>query len=153
MQPTQPVAPTLPDQAQNLVKKLPFKPNVALLVGALVVIVLAGIGSGWLLSGKTAISQNKNAAPGAKVTANEAGIKDDKALPDTAEGVLQEGGISGEGTHHLDRNLGPSKYVYMTSTVIDLQSFVGKKVQVWGETQKAKRAGWLMDVGRVKLIQ
>ena len=78
---------------------------------------------------------------------------DEKTFKDTAEGTLQEGGISGEGTHHLVRPGGDSQNVYLTSTVIDLQSFVGKKVQVWGQTVSARKAGWLMDVGKVKVLE
>jgi hypothetical protein len=66
---------------------------------------------------------------------------------------LEEGGIDGEGTHHLVRDGGPSKSVYLTSTVIDLDSFAGKKVKVWGETISARKAGWLMDVGKIKIIE
>lgn len=80
-------------------------------------------------------------------------VADEAVFSDTAKGLLVEGGIKGEGTHHLDRDLGEQKYVYLTSSVIDLQSFVGKKVQVWGETLAAQNAGWLMDVGRVKVIE
>jgi len=84
----------------------------------------------------------------------EAGIEDSVAFPDSAEGILVEGGVDGEGTHHLDRSdLGPGKDVYLTSTVIDLQSFVGKKVQIWGQTIAGHEAAWLMDVGRIKVIE
>jgi hypothetical protein len=34
-----------------------------------------------------------------------------------------------------------------------LDSFVGKKVEVSGQTLAAEHAGWLMDVGRIKVIQ
>jgi hypothetical protein len=33
-----------------------------------------------------------------------------------------------------------------------LNEFVGKKVRVWGETHAGKKAGWLMDVGRVEAL-
>jgi len=35
--------------------------------------------------------------------------------------------------------------------VIDLSGFVDKKVEIWGETLAAKKAGWLMDVAKVKV--
>jgi len=35
---------------------------------------------------------------------------------------------------------------------LDLSEFNGKCVQVWGETFAAQEAGWLMDVGRLKLL-
>jgi hypothetical protein len=91
------------------------------------------------------------AAPGVEVGSNEAGRADEDA--DTAEGVLEVGGIKGEGTHHLVRGDDESQYVYLTSTVIDLESFTGKKVQVWGETLSAETAGWMMDVSKVKVTE
>ena len=61
--------------------------------------------------------------------------------------------VNGEGTHKLIRDGGPSQTVYLISSVIDMSEFVGKKVQVWGETIDAQKAGWLMDVGRVKILE
>jgi len=132
--------------------KGPSKATLMMVVGAAAV-VLAGVTTGWLISGRPGISGSaKEAAPGATTSATEAGIADEATFRDSAEGLLVEGGIEGEGTHHLDRDLGEEKYVYLTSTVIDLESFVGKKIQVWGETISARKAGWLMDVGKVKVI-
>ena len=33
-----------------------------------------------------------------------------------------------------------------------VESFSGKKVMVWGETISAQKAGWLMDVGKIKVL-
>ena len=79
------------------------------------------------------------------------GSPDEKAFNTTATGVLDKGGLSGEGTHKLVRPGGLSQTVYMTSSVIDLDTLVGHQVTVWGETFKGQKAGWLMDVGRVKV--
>jgi len=126
------------------------------LVFGVVAVVLAGIVTGYLLSGYSIASEQVKKgveeSKGVEVSENEAGLEDESNLPDSAEGVLVEGGIEGEGTHHLDRGTGESKYVYLTSTVIDLHSFVGKKVKVWGETLSGLHAGWLMDVGKIKTI-
>lgn len=121
-----------------------------------IIVVLLGVLSGWFLSvrngGQKSVSfVNNQGTEGGKN--KEVGLKDENTFRDAAEGVLLEGGINGEGTHHLDRGLGPDKYVYLNSTVIDLQRFVNKKVKVWGETVSAKKAGWLMDVGRVKITE
>jgi hypothetical protein len=133
--------------------KGPSKAKIMMVLGA-VLVVLAGVGTGWLASGRSGSSgPSETAAPGAKSSETEAGIVDEETFKDTAEGKLVEGGIEGEGTHHLDRDLGEDKYVYLTSSVIDLESFVGKKVQVWGQTISARNAGWLMDVGKVKVIE
>lgn len=144
-------------EGKGLVNKFPKKGSRTLLMYAIaaLIVVGAGIGSGWFLSGKktTNSSPTGNTAPGATSGANEAGIADESTFSDTAQGMLEEGGISGEGTHHLVRPGGESKYVYLTSTVIDLQSYVGKNVQVWGQTVTAQKAGWLMDVGKIKVLQ
>ena len=119
-----------------------------------VVIVVLGVVSGYFLTkGKILGKATGNGQVQIQVTKDEAGINNPEALKDTATGTLVEGGISGDGTHHLEVPQGPSHYVYLTSSVIDLQSFVGKKVQVWGLTVSGKKAGWLMDVGKVKVLQ
>ena len=41
----------------------------------------------------------------------------------------------------------------LTSSVVDLTKYEGKKVKVFGETQKALKEGWLMDVGKVEEIK
>ena len=41
----------------------------------------------------------------------------------------------------------------MISSVIDLDQYVGKKVEVWGLTLDAVKASWLMDVGRLKVLE
>ena len=79
------------------------------------------------------------------------GAKDKSAFTDEAVGILEEGGIDGEGTHKLLRSGGISQTAYLTSSVIDLSEFIGFKITVWGETFSAQKAGWLMDVGRVKV--
>jgi hypothetical protein len=119
-------------------------------------VVLAGVGTAWVLSSKimgTTPAGSSGAAPGAKVSSTEAGVLDPKVKYDNATGVLKEGGLNNQGTHHLERDGGPSKSVYLTSSVIDLQSFVGKTVQVWGETLASKKVGWLMDVAKIQVAQ
>ena len=146
------------NKKQNLVKKLSIKKdnNTVAMVFASLVIVLFGTATGWFLSGSHKVKQkNENTQTVSKAikTENEAGIEDESVFSDTAEGILLEGGMDGEGTHQLDRGFGPEKNVYLTSTVIDLQSFVGKKVKVWGETIQAQKVGWLMDVGKIKITE
>lgn len=91
-------------------------------------------------------------APGAINTDKEAGVSDTATFSDTAQGVIQAGGLNGEGTHQLVRDGGPSQTVYLVSSIVDLDQFVGKKVEVRGQTVKAQKAAWLMDVGRVKIL-
>lgn len=56
-----------------------------------------------------------------------------------------------EGTHTLVRE--GAVPVALTSSVVDLAQYESKKVKVFGETQKALKEGWLMDVGRVEEIK
>lgn len=123
---------------------------------AILVVVLAGVGTGWYASqGGGVLAEKVAVAPGAEVGegGKTVGIDDTKTFRDQAEGVLEEGGIDGEGTHHLLRDGGPSQNVYLTSSIVDLNQFTGKKVEVWGETNKAQKAGWLMDVGKIKVLE
>jgi hypothetical protein len=41
----------------------------------------------------------------------------------------------------------------MTSSVIDLDPFIDHKVKIWGDTFAAQKANWLMDVGRVEVVE
>lgn len=122
-----------------------------------IVIVIIGVISGFFasrfgtLSGnqvKTgAISNGSSVAAGTIIGSN-----DTASFKDTAQGSLKEGGIDGEGAFHLVRPGGDSQNVYLTSSSVDLSKFVGKNIKVWGATQKAQHAGWLMDVGRIQVL-
>jgi hypothetical protein len=126
-----------------------------MIMGSFMVVVL-GIISGWFLSGTKQAgksdSQTSQTSSSNKQI-EEAGIGDEKSFGSTVEGILKKGGIKGEGTHYIDRNLGESKYVYLTSSLVDLDSFIDKKVVVWGETISAKYAGWMIDVGKIKVVK
>lgn len=120
-------------------------------------IILAGTATGYLLSarggGGIGLSSPLQLAPGTELKGQEFGSKDTSVFPDSAVGVLEKGGIDGEGTHKLVREGGESQTAYLTSSLVDLDPLVGEKVQVWGETFKGQKAGWLMDVGRVKVLE
>lgn len=119
-------------------------------------IIISGIITGFLiyagkqlLAGKQTLFSLQKSVKKAK---SSAGIQDKKTFKDKAEGTLREGGIDGEGQFHLERPGGESQNVYLTSTTVDLSQYLGKKVRVWGETFKAEKAGWLMDVGLVEVL-
>ncbi len=156
---SQPLTKARPLQ-DSIMRKIESKNNTLLLFGISFLVVLAGVGTGWLLSGANAKTRSSSAIDtsvqqkqAVKQSDTEAGIDDATAFPDTAEGTLVKGGIDGEGQYHLERIGGVSQNVYLTSTVIDLASFESKKVQVWGQSLSGKKAGWLMDVGKVKVIE
>jgi len=76
-----------------------------------------------------------------------------QTFSDSAVGIIKEGGVNGEGTHTLDREGGVDQDAALTSSVIDLDLFVGKKVEVDGETNDSNKAGWFMDVGSIKILE
>lgn len=112
---------------------------------------LFGIGTGYVLARMSSSSSGNLLTNTLPLPAGKTfGDGDPKIFKDTAEGVLKEGGIEGEGQYHLERPGGISQNVYMTSSTVDLSQFINKKIKVWGQTQKAQKAGWLMDVGKVQ---
>ena len=130
----------------------PKQTKKGIILGAVVLVIIGvGIFTGYLLSSRSA-GGGVALGPGVEQKGSEVGSVDVKTFKDTAEGVLEKGGIDGEGTHKLIREGGPSQTAYLTSSVINLDQFVGKKVQVWGETFAGQKAAWLMDVGRVKKL-
>lgn len=125
-----------------------------LFLGILIAVIVGlGIFSGYLLSrGKRAVVSTEGTISAEKIKkGSEFGVKD-PGKADIAIGVVEKGGIDGEGTHKLLREGGPSQTVYLTSSVLDLDQLIGQKIQVWGETNKAQKAGWLMDVIKVKVL-
>lgn len=123
-----------------------------------VIVILLGVGSGYILSKHNAVTVPSSATTAGTngsslVKGATYGSGDSATFKDTAEGVVQKGGIGDEGQFHLVRPGGDSQNVYMTSSLVDLSQFIGHKVKVWGATQKAQVAGWLMDVGKVEVEQ
>lgn len=138
--------------------KKPKKSPILFIILAILVIGLGGL-TGYeinqFMGGKSSSTQVEQGGVVSKekvTKGSEFGVKD-PGKADTAVGVVEKGGIDGEGTHKLLREGGSSQTVYMTSSVIDLDSFTGVKIQVWGETIKAQKAGWLMDVLKVKVLE
>jgi hypothetical protein len=135
------------------------KKSPALIIGIYLLIVLVGVGTGYLVSGKKSIFLGGKSLTSEQVS--ESGVKvgdtigsqDLETFKDITQGILVEGGIDGEGSHHIVRPGGKSQDVYLTSSVIDLESLVGHRVKIWGETFAAQKAGWLMDVGRAEVLE
>ncbi|MBI2032494.1 MAG: hypothetical protein HYT09_02505 [Candidatus Levybacteria bacterium] len=133
-------------------KKFSLSPKIII---SLLLIAVVGAFSGFILA------QRQLAAPTITTDLTNStefskgqtfGSNDTKTFKDTAEGTLKDGGINGEGQYHLEREGGESQNVYVTSSTVDLSILVDKKIKVWGQTQKAQYAGWLMDVGRVEVL-
>jgi len=119
----------------------------------LVMAIVAGTFTGYLLS----VNINSKAAgiPGLKVKDNEIGVDDASTNRDCAKGLLEAADPLDkkiEGSHKLIREGGPSQTIYLTSSVIALDDYIGKEIEVCGETLHSKRVPWLMDVGKLKLL-
>jgi len=121
----------------------------------LAVALFSGAVLGYAIAKFLPVNKIVNTATGISSTKAEKtiGIADKKTFKDQAEGTLREGGVDGEGNFHLERPGGVSQNVYLTSTTVDMLPYVGKKVRVWGQTFTAEKAGWLMDVGLVEILQ
>lgn len=136
--------------------------KLPVLIGTIVIIILAGTATGFGISRLTSKSSSSSittaGAPGT-ITQDQVavgkvyGIEDTKKYPDSSQGILEQGGIDGEGTHHLIRPGGNSQTVYLTSSSVDLDLFVGDKVEIHGQTFSAQKAAWFMDVASVKVLE
>ena len=131
-----------------------FKPKI---LAVFLVIILLGVGSGFLAAkvkpnvGSANVATSENTKPTSITKGTIVGSNDLKTFKDSTEGTLKNGGIDGEGQYHLVRPGGDSQNVYLTSSSVDLSLFIDRKIKVWGQTQAAQYAGWLMDVGRVEV--
>lgn len=122
------------------------------------VLVVLGIATGFVFSrgGPDVLSSDKKTIQkvnGEIKQGNIYGSIDERAFRDSTEGMLEKGGLDGEGSHKLIRPGGESQTAYLTSSTLELDQFASKKVKVWGETYKAAKAGWFMDVGRVEVLE
>ena len=142
------------EMREKIIKPLTGIQNpVKLILGIAGLAVILGILTGYILSTKDNGSGISPLSVGTAKTAQQ----DVKTFRDFAEGVIKEKPEPSdpeeysEGTHFLMRdNAVP---VALTSSVVDLSQYEGKKVKVYGETQKALKEGWLMDIGKVEEVK
>ena len=121
-----------------------------------VVIVALGIGTGLVASSvQKAKAQNQQAK---SIEEEELSPQQQESFAQTfrdeAEGTVEKNDDLdkyAQGTHKLLRPGGESQTAYLTSSVLDLDEYVGKKVKVFGETFGSSQVGWLMDVGKVEV--
>ncbi len=72
---------------------------------------------------------------------------------DAAIGTIEAGSINGVGTHILEREGGATQRASLTSSTVDLDLFVGRKVEIKGQTNASNKTGWFLDVGTVKVLE
>lgn len=143
-------------QNQDLMTKQAKKTFVIICAVALIAGTLTGLGAfklknkntNQLASVENITVENANQVKNGDVF----GVQDKDTFADNATGYIEAGGIDGEGSHKLLREGGASQTVALTSSVVDLDKLVGFEVKLYGETHKAEKAGWFMDVGRVEVI-
>lgn len=137
----------------HLTHKLSGPGRFKILGIVLVVALVAGVGTGYTL----AATQSRSPAEIITGTPEKAETahQDTQTFKDFAEGKITKKpeakpGSYAEGTHLLVRD--GAVPVALTSSVVDLSLYEEKKVKVYGETQKAIKEGWLMDVGKVEEV-
>lgn len=133
----------VPDEIRNT------KKDAVVVLVVYVILMLLGIGTGYLLSQKGAGPLAPKGIPVA--TDKVVGVQDASTFKDCATGKLEKDGLDGEGTHKLIRDGGPSQTAYLISSIVDLDQYVGLTVKACGQTLAAKKVSWLMDVGRLEL--
>ena len=124
-----------------------------LLLGVVILAVVLGTLTGYILSTKNNRAQVSSSLVTQKA---KSASQDTRTFKDFAQGTLKakpqsSGNEYSEGTHLLARD--GAVPVALTSSVVDLSLYEGKKVKVFGETQKALKEGWLMDVGKIEEIK
>ncbi len=145
-----------PSKITSLLRKVPQRQNLSnKLIPAVVILVVVGAGifSGLVFSSRSkASSQDQKAALSEETLTGEQKQSFNQTFRDEAEGVKNEKlDKYAQGTHKLIRPGGESQTAYLTSSVLDLDEYVGKKVKVFGETFGSSQVGWLMDVGKVEV--
>ncbi|MBU1032112.1 hypothetical protein KKE03_04315 [Patescibacteria group bacterium] len=146
-----PTKESIPEPEEKLTKPIIGTENpMRLILGVTVAALVLGTLTGYILSTK-----NKGAgAPGLLTGQAKTAQQDARTFKDFAEGTIKARPKPSdlnkyvEGTHLLVRE--GAVPVALTSSVVDLSKYEGKKVKVLGETQKAITEGWLMDVGKVE---
>lgn len=123
------------------------------ILGIVIAALVLGTLTGYILSTKNNGSVTSSLVAGNAKSAQQ----DTRTFKDFAQGTLKarpqpkDPSEYVEGTHMLIRE--GAVPVALTSSVVDLSQFEGKKVKVFGETQKAFKEGWLMDVGKVEEVK
>ncbi len=157
--------PVLAPKATPLIKT---NSSPLLSVKVLLIILVIAVGMGYFISRAYPLSGSKNASllNGGENAISTENITDKSAIEvgklygdtatvfkDSATGTIEKGSINGVGTHILNREGGVSQRASLTSSVVDLDLFVGRQVEVKGETNASKQTNWLLDVGSVKVLQ
>lgn len=138
------------DAKGEMKKPTSMKKEAFVIVFVYVVLLLLGVGTGYMLVQKGVATPGATAGTPIK-SSKVVGVQDSSTFKDCATGKLGKGGFEGEGTHQLVRDGGPSQTAYLISSIVDLDQYVDLTVKVCGQTLAAKKVSWLMDVGRLEV--
>ncbi len=139
------------DASDSIPTDSAMKKSRFIIVFVYAVLLLLGVGTGYILVSKTSLGAAATAGTAIN-TPKVVGVKD-ATFKDCATGTIEKEGMDGEGTHKLLREGGPSQTAYLLSSVVDMDQYVGLKVKVCGQTIAAKNVSWLMDIGRLELLE
>lgn len=159
MEPDQSSQPSVQSSPKNIfLRAVPPKSQLSkfLPIVIIIVVVAAGILSGLILSSRKKTLQTQESAIAEEELNPQQKESFTKTFRDQAEGVIEKNDKLdkyAQGTHMLIRPGGESQTAYLTSSVLDLDQYLGKKVKVYGETFGSSQVGWLMDVGKVELVE
>lgn len=157
----------IPNLSQTPLENLPKSSKINFII--LGVLIVVGVVTGFWVSrftpqssssssGLALIGNNKpastdNISTSEQLETGKVYGNNDEKFKDKATGVIEKGSINGEGTHILNREGGSTQRASLISSAVDLDLFVGKKVEVKGETNASNKTSWLLDVGNIKIIE
>lgn len=144
-------------KGKNFLRAVPSRGNLIKFIPVIIIILVVGAGifSGLVLSSRSKSAKSSPAAIDEENLTPQVRESFAKTFRDEAEGTIEKNDKFdkyAQGTHKLIRPGGESQTAYLTSSVLDLDQYVGKKVKVYGETFGSSQVGWLMDVGKVDVI-
>ena len=145
-------------QTTDQLRTAPKQAKFAKILHYFIVLVIVGLG---IFTGLVAFSVQKTKAQNNNVQS----IQEEELSPqqqesfaqtfrDEAEGIIEKNDdfdTYAQGPWKLIRTGGESQTAYLTSSVMDLDEYIGKKVKVYGETFGSGQVSWLMDVGKVEV--
>ena len=153
----------IPNLSNQPPQELVKTPTFSLPIIAIVVVLALATGfwlSRFFPQGQVNLTSSNNVATSTDNITNKDELKvgkvygnSEKNFKDTATGVIEKGNINGEGTHILNREGGVTQRASLISSAVDLDLFVGKKVEVKGETNTSTKTAWLLDVGSIKILE
>ena len=163
----------IPNLSQNPITtpltKLPAPSKSSISLRILALVLILSLGTGFAASRffpSSGQNLKKISLPGQEVAISTDDIKDKTEIQagkiygdtatvfkDGATGTIEKGSINGVGTHILNREGGVSQRASLTSSVVDLDLFVDRQVEVKGETNASNKTAWLLDVGSVKVLE